>query len=55
MSGHPEEAADPRLLLAAMGEAGMLIANAEDPQAARAEVEPAILALLEGLERRQEG
>jgi AcrR family transcriptional regulator len=37
------------LLLAAMGEAGMLIANADDPKAARDEVEPALLALLEGL------
>ena len=40
------------LLLAAMGEAGMVIANAEDPNAARAEVEPAILSLLDGLEKR---
>lgn len=39
------------LLLAAMGEAGMVIANADDPRAARAEVEPALLALLEGLEQ----
>ena len=39
------------LLLAAMGEAGMVIANADDPRAARAEVEPSLLALLEGLER----
>src|SRR5918995_2092696 len=38
------------LLLAAMGEAGMVIANADDPKAARAEVEPPLLALLEGLE-----
>jgi AcrR family transcriptional regulator len=37
------------LLLAALGEAGMLIANAEDPKATRAEVEPPLLALLEGL------
>jgi AcrR family transcriptional regulator len=37
------------LLLGAMGEAGMVIANAPDPQAARAEVEPALLGLLEGL------
>ena len=36
------------LLLAAMGEAGMVIANADDPEAARAEVEPALLSLLEG-------
>jgi AcrR family transcriptional regulator len=38
------------LLLAAMGEAGMVIANADDPKAARAEVEPPLLALLEGLD-----
>jgi AcrR family transcriptional regulator len=37
------------LLLGAMGEAGMLIANAEDPQGTREEVEPALLALLDGL------
>ena len=37
------------LLLAALGEAGMLIANAEDPKAARAEVEPPLLSLLQGL------
>jgi AcrR family transcriptional regulator len=37
------------LLLAALGEAGMLIANAEDPKATRAEVEPPLLRLLEGL------
>jgi AcrR family transcriptional regulator len=37
------------LMLGAMGEAGMLIANAEDPQATRDEVEPALLALLDGL------
>ena len=36
-------------LLAARGEAGMVIANAEDPKAARAEIEPAILSLLDGL------
>ena len=39
------------LLLAALGEAGMVIANAGDPKAARAEVEPAVLSLLAGLER----
>jgi AcrR family transcriptional regulator len=39
------------LLLAAMGEAGMVIANADDPEAARTEVEPPLLALLEGLEQ----
>ena len=37
------------LLLGAMGEAGMVIANAADPKAARAEVEPALLGLLDGL------
>lgn len=39
------------LLLAALREAGMVIANAGDPKAARAEVEPAVLSLLAGLER----
>ncbi|HYI79473.1 MAG TPA: TetR/AcrR family transcriptional regulator [Thermoleophilaceae bacterium] len=37
------------LMLGAMGEAGMVIANAADPDAARAEVEPALLGLLDGL------
>ena len=37
------------LLLAAIGEAGMLIADADDPKAMRGEVEPALLALLDGL------
>jgi AcrR family transcriptional regulator len=37
------------LLIAALGEAGLIIASAEDPAKARAEVEPALLALLEGL------
>lgn len=37
------------LLLGAMVEASMMIANAEDPGAARAEVEGPLLALLEGL------
>jgi AcrR family transcriptional regulator len=37
------------LLLAAVGEAGMLIANAADPQAVRSEVEPPLLALFDGL------
>ena len=47
----PEQPVKPlaHLLLAALGEAGMLIANAEDPKKARAEVEPPIVALLEGL------
>ena len=39
------------LLIGAMAEAAMVIANAEDPQSARAEVEPPLLALLEGLRR----
>lgn len=37
------------LLLGAMGEAGMVIANAEDRVAARREIEPALLGLLDGL------
>jgi AcrR family transcriptional regulator len=37
------------LMLGAMGEAGMVIANAPDPEAARAEVEPALFGLLDGL------
>jgi AcrR family transcriptional regulator len=37
------------LMLGAMGEAGMVIANAVDPEAARAEVEPALLGLLDSL------
>jgi AcrR family transcriptional regulator len=37
------------LILGALGEAGMLIANAADPKAAREETEPPLLALLEGL------
>jgi AcrR family transcriptional regulator len=37
------------LLLGAMGEAGMMIANADDPAAARAEIEPALLGVLDGL------
>ena len=37
------------LLLGAMGEAGMVIANSPDPEAARAEIEPALLGLLDGL------
>lgn len=37
------------LMLGAMGEAGMVIANAADPEAARADVEPALLGLLDGL------
>ena len=37
------------LMLGALGEAAMVIANAEDPQAAREEVEPSLLSLLDGL------
>lgn len=37
------------LLLGAMGEAGMMIANADDHTAMRREVEPALLGLLDGL------
>jgi hypothetical protein len=37
------------LLLAAMGEAGIIVASADDPAATRLEVEPALLALLDGL------
>jgi AcrR family transcriptional regulator len=37
------------LMLGAMGEAGMVIANAADPEVARAEIEPALLGLLDGL------
>ena len=39
------------LVLAALGEAALLIANADDPAAARREVEGPLLALLEGLTR----
>ena len=37
------------LLLGAMGEAGMMVANAPDPAAARKEVEPAVIGLVESL------
>ncbi|MGB0121781.1 MAG: TetR/AcrR family transcriptional regulator [Solirubrobacterales bacterium] len=37
------------LMLGAMSEAGMLVANADDPVKARAEVEPPLLGLVEGL------
>jgi AcrR family transcriptional regulator len=37
------------VLLGALGEAGMLVAHAEDKAAARAQVEPALLAVLDGL------
>ena len=39
------------LLIGAMTEAAMMVANARDPDAARREAEPALLALLEGLRR----
>jgi AcrR family transcriptional regulator len=39
------------LLIGAMAEAAMVIANAEDPAAARDEVEPPLLALLAGLRK----
>ena len=37
------------LLLAALGEAAMLLANADDPQAERERVEAALMTMLEGL------
>ncbi len=37
------------LMMGAMTEAAMVIANAEDHDAARREVEPPLLALLDGL------
>ncbi len=37
------------LILGALGEAAMLIAHAHDPAVVRAEVEPPVLTLLEGL------
>ena len=37
------------LLIGAMTEAAMMVANASDPDAARREAEPALLALVEGL------
>jgi AcrR family transcriptional regulator len=37
------------LLIGAMTEAAMMVANAPDPEAARRETEPALLGLLEGL------
>jgi AcrR family transcriptional regulator len=38
-----------RLMLAAIGEAGLLVAGAADPEATRAEIEAALLAWLDGL------
>ncbi|MGW4249634.1 TetR/AcrR family transcriptional regulator, partial [Nocardia sp. NPDC004722] len=37
------------LILSALGEAAMFIANADDPEAARQQTEPAVLALVDGL------
>ena len=37
------------VLLAAMGEAGLMVATAEDPAAERAEIEPTLVGLIEGL------
>ena len=37
------------VMLGALGEAAMVIANADDPKAAREEVEPSLLSLLDGL------
>lgn len=37
------------ILLAAMGEAGLMIATADDPAAERAEVEPTLVGLIESL------
>lgn len=37
------------LMLGALGEAALFIANADDPAAARQQIEPALLALLDGL------
>ena len=40
------------LFVAALGEAGILVATAEDPEAARAEVQHAVESLIDGLARR---
>lgn len=40
------------LMLAALGEAALFIANAEEPATARNQIEPALLALLDGLRAR---
>jgi hypothetical protein len=40
------------LLLAALAEASLLIASADDPAAARVEVERTLLALIDGLRQR---
>ena len=49
----PRQPVEPlaHLLLGAMGEAAMVIANADDPAGAREEVEPPLIALVEGLSR----
>jgi len=39
------------LVLAALGEAALLIANADDPEVARREVEAPLMALLDGLQK----
>lgn len=48
----PRQDPDPlaHLMLAALGEAALLIAHADDPQAARRDVEPPLMALLDGLQ-----
>jgi AcrR family transcriptional regulator len=43
------------LLIAALSEAAMMLANAEDPKATRPELEAALLVLLEGLRARESG
>lgn len=43
------------VLLAAMGEAGLMIATADDPAAERAEVEPTLTGLIEGLRPAAQG
>ena len=41
------------MFVAALGEAGILIATAPDPQRARAEVEPGLMAMIDGLASRR--
>ena len=50
----PRQDPDPlaHLMLAALGEAALLIANADDPRAARREIEGPLLAVVEGLQAR---
>lgn len=38
-----------QMLVAALGEAGIMIATSKDPAAARAEVEPSLMAMIDGL------